>query len=173
MGWLRSRRGRRRRRNGSGGRRVATSATVAAAIKKARRPVLIVGSELTNLDWALALAKEQDIPVVATAHVAGVMIEKGVTPDRVLGAIEITNLLQSPEWNGIRGEGQHDLAIFVDVLYYLEAQVLSTLKHFAPYIKTISLTRGHQPNADQSLPNLSEKKLAAFLAEVMGELAES
>ena len=74
---------------------------------------------------------------------------------------------------GIRREGQHDLAIFVDVLYYMEAQMLSTLKHFAPHIKTISLTKGHQPNADQSLPNLSEKKLGEFLAEVMEALAES
>ena len=152
--------------------KVGTSATVAAAIKRAKRPVLIVGSELTNLNWALSLAKKQDIPVVATAHVAGTMREQGITPDRVLGAIEITNLLKSPEWSGIRGEGQHDLAIFVDVLYYMEAQMLSTLKHFAPHIKTISLTKGHQPNADQSLPNLSEKKLDEFLAGVAEGLAE-
>ncbi len=153
--------------------KVATSASVAAAIKKAKRPVLIVGSELANLDWSLDLAKKQDIPVVATAHVAGVIAEMGDHPDRVLGAIEITNLLKSPEWGGIRGEGQHDLAIFVDVKYYLEAQMLSALKHFAPHIKTISLTKGHQPNADQSLPNLSEKKLGEFLAGVVEGLAEA
>ena len=152
--------------------KVGTPATVAAAIKRAERPVFIVGSELTNLDWALDIAKEQNIPVVATAHVAGTIIEQGITPDRVLGAIEITNLLKSPEWGGIRGEGQHDLAIFVDVLYYMEAQMLSTLKHFAPHIKTISLTKGHQPNADQSLPNLSEKKMGEFLAGVVEGLAE-
>jgi acetyl-CoA decarbonylase/synthase complex subunit epsilon len=153
--------------------KVATSASVASAIKRAERPVLIVGSELRHLDWALNLAKERNIPVVATAHVAGAMREKGVRPDREMGAIEITNLLKSPEWDGVRGEGQHDLAIFTDVLYYLEAQMLSALKHFAPHIKTISLTRGHQPNADQSLPNLSEKKMDEFLAGVMGELNES
>lgn len=56
---------------------------------------------------------------------------------------EITNLLKSPELGGIRGEGQHDLAIFVDLMYYMEAQMLSTLKHFAPHIKTILLTKGH------------------------------
>ena len=153
--------------------KVGTSASVASAIKRAERPVLIVGSELTNLDWALNLAKKQNIPVVATAHVAGLMREQGVNPDRVLGAIEITNLLKSPEWDGIRGEGQHDLAIFVDIKYHLEAQMLSTLKHFAPHIKTISLTKGHQPNADQSLPNLSEKKLGEFLAGVVGALSEA
>ena len=153
--------------------KVGTSASVASAIKRAERPVLIVGSELTNLDWALDLAKKQDIPVVATAHVAGVIAEMGAHPDRVLGAIEITNLLKSPEWGGIRGEGQHDLAIFVDVLYYLEAQMLSTLKHFAPHIKTISLTKGHQPNADQSLPNLSEKKMGEFLVGVLEALSEA
>ena len=69
------------------------------------------------------------------------------------------------------GEGQHDLAIFAGVKYYLEAQMLSTLKHFAPHIKTISLTRGHQPNANQSLPNLSEKKMGEFLAEVKDDLS--
>jgi acetyl-CoA decarbonylase/synthase complex subunit epsilon len=57
--------------------------------------------------------------------------------------------------------------------HYLEAQMLSALKHFAPHIKTISLTRGHQPNADQSLPNLSEKKMDEFLAGVMETLAEA
>ena len=40
--------------------KVGTSASVAAAIKRAERPVLIVGSELANLDWALDLAKKQD-----------------------------------------------------------------------------------------------------------------
>jgi CO dehydrogenase/acetyl-CoA synthase epsilon subunit len=33
------------------------------------------------------------------------MREKGVRPDREMGAIEITNLLKSPEWGGVRGEG--------------------------------------------------------------------
>jgi len=42
----------------------------------------------------------------------------------------------------------------------------------APHIKTISLTKGYQPNADQSLPNLSEKKMGEFLAEVAEGLAE-
>ncbi|MEA3282475.1 MAG: carbon monoxide dehydrogenase beta subunit family protein [Euryarchaeota archaeon] len=65
------RKGGRRLRDGSGGRKVATSASVAAAIKRAERPVLIVGSELRHLDWALNLAKEGNIPIVATAHVAG------------------------------------------------------------------------------------------------------
>ncbi len=152
--------------------KVATSASVAAAIKRAERPILIVGSELRHLDWALDLATEQDIPIVATAHVAGAVREKGVRPDREMGAIEITNLLKSPEWDGVRAEGQHDLVIFTDVLYYMEAQMLSALKHFAPHPKAISLARGHQPNADQSLPNLSEKKLGEFLAGVAEGLAE-
>ena len=51
--------------------------------------------------------------------------------------------------------------------------MLSALKHFAPHIKTISLTKGHQPNANQSLPNLSEKKLGEFLAGVVEGLAEA
>jgi acetyl-CoA decarbonylase/synthase complex subunit epsilon len=122
--------------------KVATPTSVAAAIKRAERPVLIVGSELRHLDWALNLAKEQDIPIVATAHVAGAMREKGVRPDREMGAIEITNLLKSPEWGGVRGEGQHDLAIFTDVLYYLEAQMLSALKHFAPHGVVGALAEG-------------------------------
>jgi len=73
----------------------------------------------------------------------------------------------------LRALRQHDLAIFTDVLYYLEVQMLSALKHFAPHIKTISLTKGHQPNADQSLPNLSEKKMDEFLVGIVEALAEA
>jgi len=75
--------------------KVATSASVAAAIKRAERPVLIVGSDLRHLDWAINLAKERNIPIVATAHVAGAMREKGVRPDREMGAIEITDALRA------------------------------------------------------------------------------
>ncbi len=71
MEWLRSGRRRRQRRKGGGRRKVATSASVAAAIKRTERPVLIVGSELRHLDWALDLAKKQGILIVATAQVAG------------------------------------------------------------------------------------------------------
>lgn len=151
--------------------KVASSGIIANAIKKAMRPVLIIGSDIAHLDWMRSLAEEMDIPIVATAHIAGAMRENGFNPDRVLGAVEIANLLESPKWTGIRGEGQHDLAIFAGVKYYLEAQMLSALKNFAPHLTTIALSPGYQPNADLSIPNLNEGEFDELLAKVTDALS--
>ena len=151
--------------------KVASPGVIAMAMKRARRPVLIIGSDVTRLDRIGELAKKLDIPAVATAHIAGTMREQGIIPDRTMGVIEITNLLKSPLWNGVRGEGQHDLAIFAGVKYYLEAQMLSTLKNFAPHVTTISLSAGYQPNADLSVSNIGDSEFDEFLSLVKDSLS--
>lgn len=153
--------------------KVASPEIIAMAIKKARRPAFIIGSDISHLDWIADLTKGRDMPLVATAHIAGAMREHGTIPDRVMGVIEITNLLKTPEWDGVRGEGQHDLAIFMGVTYYLESQMLSTLKHFAPHITTISLSSGYQPNADLSIPNLGDTEFSKHLDAIRDDLSIS
>jgi acetyl-CoA decarbonylase/synthase complex subunit epsilon len=48
--------------------------------------------------------------------------------------------------------------------------MLSTLKHFATHLKTVSLDRYYQPNADFSFPNLDEKTWIQNLDTVVGTL---
>lgn len=127
---------------------------IAMAIKKAKRPIMIIGSDVSNLEWISDFLNKTDIPLVATASIGSKIREHNITPEQDMGLIEIVNLLRSPNWKGLRGEGQHDLAIFHGITYYLETQMLSTLKNFAPHITTVSLSPGYQPNADISFTNI-------------------
>jgi acetyl-CoA decarbonylase/synthase complex subunit epsilon len=62
----------------------------------------------------------------------------------VYGTFFIPNS-SDPEWKGLDGMGQYDLAMIVGVPYYMEWLILSALKHSAPDVKTISLDRFYQP----------------------------
>jgi len=136
---------------------------VTAMIKRAKRPILIIGhkaaeiklGEETLIDYLIRLAKTTGIPIVATAHVVKEFVERGFQPEAWMPAVDIANRLQDPEWNGLDGEGQYDLALFVGIQYYMEWVILSGLKHFSSRLKTISLDRFYQPHASWSFPNIS------------------
>ena len=72
-------------------------------------------------------------------------------------AVDIGNRLVDQDWNGIDGEGPHDLALFVGIQYYMESAILSGLKHFVPNLKTMTLDNVYHPHATWSFPNISEK----------------
>jgi acetyl-CoA decarbonylase/synthase complex subunit epsilon len=138
---------------------------VAAMIKKAKHPILIVGSKATEIeledkkliDYMINFAKKSKIPVVATAHMIGEFLKRGYKPASWMPAVDIANRLADPEWNGIDDKGSHDLALFVGLPYYMEWTILSGLKHFAPYLKTITLDNVYHPHANWSFPNTSLK----------------
>jgi acetyl-CoA decarbonylase/synthase complex subunit epsilon len=153
----------------------------AAMIKKAKRPILIVGHEAAEIkfkdrkliDYTIDLAKKADIPIVATAHMVGEFLERGYSPADWMPAVDIGNRLTDSEWRGIDGKGQYDLALFVGLPCYMGWTILSGLKHFASNLKTISLDRVYQPHASWSFPNMSEKdwiqNLKLMLENVGGE----
>ena len=137
---------------------------VVAMVKKAKRPVLVVGHEAAEIDsdggklidQAIAIAKTTGMGVVATAHIIGGFIKRGFKDAVVMPAVDIAKRLEDPEWKGLDGKGQYDLALFTGIPYYMEWVILSSLKHFSN-IKTICLDRYYQPNATWSFPNLSPK----------------
>lgn len=132
-----------------------------AIIKKAKRPLMILGPRAVEwvvdgkpvIEWGLALAKAVNAPLCATSHVRGKLTEMGVKPESTLEVVEIINRLKDPEWKGLRKEGNHDLVMFLGIRTDLGNQGLSTLKHFAPHLKTMTLCKYVFPNADYSLPN--------------------
>src|SRR3990170_6092333 len=134
---------------------------VVAMIKKAKRPILIVGHEATDpeekqmLDIAIRLAKTGKIPLVATAHIVGEFLKKGFQPAAFMPVVDIANRLTDPEWKGLDGNGQYDLAMFMGVTYYMEWLIFSALKHYGNGLKTISLDRYYHPHASWSFPNLA------------------
>jgi len=138
---------------------------VAAMVKRAKRPVLVVGHLAANhysddasmIEYAIRLGREAGIPVVATAHLIGEFSRRGFDSATTMAAMDIGDRLVDPKWNGLDGAGQYDLALFMGLPYYMEFTILSGLKHFATSLKTISLDRFYNPHATWSFPNLSIK----------------
>jgi acetyl-CoA decarbonylase/synthase complex subunit epsilon len=138
---------------------------VAAMVKRAKRPLLVVGhlaaedytDDVKMIDYAIRMSKTAGIPVVATAHTPTEFIQRGVQPESWMSAMDIGNRLKDPEWKGLDGMGSYDLAMFMGLPYYMEFVVLAGLKHFSKNLKTISLDRFYNPHATWSFPNLSVK----------------
>ena len=154
----------------------------AAVIKKAMRPLLVLGPKLAEsslgdrllLEYALELAKVANIPICATAHIKGKMVELSVNPDSEYDVVEIVNHLKDRDWQGVRKEGNHDLVIFFGIRADLGNQGLSPLKHFAPHLKTMTLCKYVFPNADYSLPNFrKDEHWQTFLENLISNVKEA
>lgn len=153
---------------------------VVAMVKKAKRPILVVGHEAAEvdikdqklLDYAIRISEAGKIPLVATAHIVGDLIKKGAKPAASMPAVDITNRLVDPEWKGIDGKGQYDVAMFLGITYYMEWVLFSGMKHFGQDLKTISLDRYYHPQASWSFPNLSVEDWAQNLEVIIGKLGE-
>jgi acetyl-CoA decarbonylase/synthase complex subunit epsilon len=125
---------------------------VVAMIKRAKRPILVVGHLATKtgsengkmIDYAIRLNKNTGIPVVATAHTAREFVKQGFQPVTSMSAMDIGNRLKDSTWNGLDGKGPYDL----------EFVILAGVKHFSKNLKTISLDRYYNPHASWSFPNL-------------------
>jgi acetyl-CoA decarbonylase/synthase complex subunit epsilon len=138
---------------------------VVAMIKRAKRPILVVGhlaaedysDEVKMIDYAIRMSKAGGIPVAATAHMTNEFLKRDFQPAGWMSAMDIGNRLKDPEWKGLDGRGPYDLAMFMGLPYYMEFVILAGLKHFSTNLKTISLDRFYNPHATWSFPNLSVK----------------
>ena len=132
-----------------------------AMIKRAARPLLVVGSNATErrmdgrqlIDFLIDFAKASKVQVVATAHMVGEFLKRGYTPAGFMNAMDIGNRLVDPTWQGLDGKGHPDLAIFVALPYYMEALILSGLKHFNPDLRTMTIDNLYHAHASWSYPN--------------------
>jgi len=158
---------------------IEDAAEYADFIKKAKRPLLVIGPLLLEslpdgkllLEYALDIAKAARIPICATAQTRGKIVELGVQPDSVYDAVEIVNALKDPDRRGVKKEGNHDLVLFFGIRSDLGNQSLSTLKHFAPHLKTMTLCKHYFPHATYSLPNFKkDAKWREFLESLIANL---
>jgi acetyl-CoA decarbonylase/synthase complex subunit epsilon len=158
---------------------ITKPALVVAIIKKAKSPIFVVGhraveiglGEKKVIDLAIDLAKAAEIPVVATAHIVGEFTKRGFNPAAWMPAMDIGNRLKDSEWDGVDSEGQHDLALFMGMPYYMEWLILSGLKHFAyKHLTTISVDRFYQPHATWSFPNMEIEEWTKNLEDITNML---
>lgn len=135
---------------------------VVALVKRAKRPLLVVGhlaaeaeSEYEGvIEDTIRLSRAAAVPVVATAHTVKAFLQGGFQPAATMSAMDIGNRLQDASWMGLDGVGPYDLAVFLGLPYYMAFVLLSALKHFAPRLTTLSLDRYYTPHATWSFPNL-------------------
>jgi acetyl-CoA decarbonylase/synthase complex subunit epsilon len=142
-------------------RLIEDASEYAQLVKRARMPLLVLGPRILTTtvvdkplaEYAVEIAKTLDIPICATAHTQKKLLEMSVEPASTYDIIEILNHLQDPAWKGVKGEGNHDLVMFLGIRTDLAEQGLSTLKHFAAHLKTMTLCKYYFPHANYSLPN--------------------
>ena len=135
---------------------------VAGLLKRAKRALLVVGSEATKMkvsqedgvDLAVQLAKKYRLHVVATAHLKGEFLKRGFFDVYSFSTMEIGERLSDIEWDGLDGQGSYNVAVFLGLPYYVLWVVLSGLKHKAPKLTTITLDPYYHPHASWSFTNL-------------------
>jgi len=142
---------------------VATPEAMASVVSSAKRPLLVVGSEILRDDFYLDIAIEigrKGIPIAATGHSIKGFVQKGYTDNvHIINLHELTNCLRDPEWRGLDGGGSYDVVIFFGILYYYASQMLSCIRNFCvrPLMRAISIDRYFHPNAAMSFPNIRPK----------------
>jgi acetyl-CoA decarbonylase/synthase complex subunit epsilon len=151
-----------------------------AIIKRAKRPVMIIGhlaaeidlDDKKMIDCLIELARRGKIPVIATAHTNRELLRRGYTNAAIMPAVAAGHRLADPAWKGIDGSEPYDLAIFAGLPYYMEWAILSGLKHFAPHLKTMTLDNTYQPHASWSFPNISVKDWLETLKAIIDNVEE-
>jgi acetyl-CoA decarbonylase/synthase complex subunit epsilon len=147
-------------------------------LKAAKRPLLIVGANATNpsvglpdlVNYAVRLARATKAQIGASPSIQSQFGNAGGVAVFGLGLEDLTNRLKDKQWKGLDSNGAYDFVLLIGGVYYFESQMLATLKHFAPHIKTVSLDRFYQPNASFSFPNMDADKWREGLDTMIKEL---
>jgi acetyl-CoA decarbonylase/synthase complex subunit epsilon len=139
-------------------------------LARAKRPLLIVGSEVHDKDVlarAVAIGKT-GIQIAAVGNSYTSLGDKGLDAHYV-NMHALASYLCDPNWKGLDGKGNYDLVVFFGITYYYASQAISALKNFSN-IKVISIDKYYHPNADMSFGNLKDDVFIAALDEVIKEL---
>lgn len=163
------------------GRIIEDAEEYAHLIKRAKRPLLVIGARTLSMslddrliiEYAVDIANTIGIPLCATAHTKKKLLELGVEPASSYDITEILNSLKDPEWQGVKKEGNHDLVLFLGIRTDFATQALSLLKNFAPHLKTMTLCKYYYPHASYSLPNFKkDSQWKEFLNSLITNLKE-
>jgi len=139
-------------------------------LARAKRPLLIVGSEVHDKDVlarAVAIGKT-GVQIAAVGNSYTSLGDKGLDAHYV-NMHALASYLCDPDWKGLDGKGNYDLVVFFGITYYYASQAISALKNFSN-IKVISIDKYYHPNADMSFGNLKDDIFIAALDEVIKEL---
>lgn len=130
--------------------------------KTLKRPLIVVGSRKEALEgkdtvnYIVMLAKSINSPLVVSPSFCKNFMGFDDIKVVCMGIEDLVNRLKEKEWEGFDSKGNYDSVVFVGGIYYFQSLMLSTLKHFAPHLKTFSIDRFYHPNAEFSFENMAE-----------------
>jgi len=139
-------------------------------LAKAKRPLLIVGSEIDEEDVLARVVTlgKAGIQIASVGDSYKYLADKGLDAHYV-NMHALASYLCDPEWLGLDGKGGYDLVVFFGITYYYASQAISALKNFSN-IKVISIDKYYHPNADMSFGNLKQDVFIQALDEVIAQL---
>ncbi len=141
-------------------------------IAKAKRPLLIVGSEVHDegvLPKVVAIG-QSGIQIAAVGNAYTSLGNKGLNI-HYANMHALASYLCDPDWPGFDGKGGYDLVAFLGITYYYASQAISALKNFSKSrVRVISIDKYYHPNADMSFGNLKKDVFIAALDEIIAEL---
>ena len=143
----------------------------AKLISKAKRPLLVVASEVLDeeiLKRAITIAKKAGVPIAATSNSMKGFIGEDVDA-KYINIHSLGAYLGDTEWTGLDGEGHYDLIIVLAHKKYYINQVLSGLKNFTD-LKSLSIDKNYLQNATMSFGNLSTELHLEALDELIENL---
>jgi len=158
---------------------VVAPEVIGSYISSAKRPLLVVGSEILRDGFFVEIAIElgkKGIPIAATGHSIKGFVEKGYSENvQYYNLHDLTNCLRDPNWRGLDGKGNYDFVIFFGITYYYASQMLSCIKNFAtdPLVRAVSIDRYYHPNARMGFTNITprqEEDYKAMLNRVVGSI---
>ncbi len=156
--------------------RLADPRTIGIAIKRAKRPILVVGAEILKddlIDKAIEIGKK-GTPIAATAHSMKTFVEKGYTDNVFMCNMHpLANNFTRNDWMGFDGKGNYDVIVFLGVTYYWSSQMMSAVKNFAtnPLRMAVSIDRYYHPNAKMSFENIRDtEQFKSMVDEVIAQL---
>ncbi len=131
-------------------------------LRRAKRLLIVVGGAVLEEEY-LKVGMPNTICRIAEKTNATLAISPGVFKafqhhDGVKYAVNVEGIverLKDESWMGFDGKGRYDFTVFVGGFYPFQSMMLSTLKHFAPKVRTIAIDRYYHPNAEFSFDNLS------------------
>jgi acetyl-CoA decarbonylase/synthase complex subunit epsilon len=139
-------------------------------LAKAKRPLLIVGSEVHDrevLARAIAMG-HAGIQIAAVGDAYTSLGDKGIDV-HYINMHALASYLCDPDWKGLDEKGGYDLVAFFGITYYYISQAISALKNFSN-IKVISIDKYYHPNAYMSFGNLKDDVFLKALDMVIAEL---
>lgn len=153
--------------------RAVMPAVTGKMLAKARRPLLIVGSQVHDEDVlarAVAIGKT-GIQIAAVGNAYKSLGDKGLDV-HYANMHALASYLCDPNWRGLDGKGNYDLVVFFGITYYYASQAISALKNFSK-TRVISMDKYYHPNADMSFGNLKKDVFIEALDMVIAELTKT